>query len=509
MKKLFSIFLALIASTSIADEYTDECGTWTYTLSGNNATITALATNDVTEIIVPSKIGTANVIKINGSCFKNFYSITKITFPDTITRLYSSVCQNCTALKSVILPAKLQVLEGYVFDGCTALETVEPFLPETITELHGAIFRNCSNLTGKLTLHSKARTYYDNTFYNTGITSIDLGNCKNGSYSSGTFANCKKLETVLLPTNVTFTLNGTVFQNCIRLHTVTPFLPEKINGFYGAVFGGCSNLIADCNMHQATFLAKDSMFVNCGITGIDMSRSNHSHLNGNMFKNCKNLKWVKFNETNSTFEIHGSTFQNCQALTTLEPFFPTNLTRIYNSAFYGCTNLSGTAEFSVTTTASSDGAFSNTKVSTADFSNSTATNLENLFKNCASLTKIVFPECLTSVGNYITQNAKALQEIYFRGDKPTGISTYSPFSYTNYQARIYVDMTKDGWAGAKDSDANWTEPVDATAMEKYTAFFGENAPEPVAVWSINNKPAFVMNWRNPFPKANGTCIIMR
>ena len=55
MKKSLMAFLAMFASASIADEYTDECGTWTYTLSGNNATITALATNDVTEIIIPSK----------------------------------------------------------------------------------------------------------------------------------------------------------------------------------------------------------------------------------------------------------------------------------------------------------------------------------------------------------------------------------------------------------------------------------------------------------------------
>ena len=151
--------------------------------------------------------GITSVTFDRGSCplgigdfaFCRCSKLKKITFP----RLYADegmsqtlprgVCSNCAALKEVILPENVEVIEGAAFYMCPALQTIN--LPNTLVQIKYGAFCGCYSLQ-----------------------SITIpGNV--GWVEEGAFEGCPSLEKIILEDGVA-SIGERAFKGCTKLKTI-------------------------------------------------------------------------------------------------------------------------------------------------------------------------------------------------------------------------------------------------------------------------------------------------
>lgn len=129
---------------------------------------------------------TYTVTSIGANAFKNYYTMTNVTLPNTITSIGADAfrgCRNatinipeslttigegafadCDQITELTLPATLTSLPALAFYSCSALTTLT--LPTTMTSFGIRAFGNCSNLETINTLATTAPTCSEGTFEN-------------------------------------------------------------------------------------------------------------------------------------------------------------------------------------------------------------------------------------------------------------------------------------------------------------------------------------------------------
>ena len=135
--------------------------------------------------------------------------ITSVNIMAPLVMLPCYAFASCTQLRTAVLPETLQTIESSAFSGCSALETVEPFLPASVVSIGLGAFQNCVNLKRHLALTGKdpiLLTHNNNNnvnaFTGSGIVSADLsGNVP--ILRNGTFYNCTNLGSVVLSESLT------------------------------------------------------------------------------------------------------------------------------------------------------------------------------------------------------------------------------------------------------------------------------------------------------------------
>ena len=89
----------------------------------------------------------------------------EIVFPDgaTMTQLYASTFEGCTALERVVLPESgtLVTIAGSAFLGCTALKEVN--IPESVTAIYTKAFMDCTSISS-ITIPENASNMQDLAF---------------------------------------------------------------------------------------------------------------------------------------------------------------------------------------------------------------------------------------------------------------------------------------------------------------------------------------------------------
>lgn len=140
------------------------------------------------------------------------YTIPSVVNGHNINRVWSSSFRSAKNLKSVEIPASLEILGAYAFEetGLTEL-----YIPDTVTKINSGLFENCTDLKS-VRLPS-------------GVTEIPYG----------FFAGCKSLNNVEFGENIT-TLAIYAFKDCASLTNLV--LPNKLSTIKLAAFEGCTNL---------------------------------------------------------------------------------------------------------------------------------------------------------------------------------------------------------------------------------------------------------------------------
>lgn len=145
---------------------------------------------------------TYTVTAINANAFKNYYTMTNVTLPNTITSIGADAfrgCRNatinipeslttlgegafadCDHITELTLPATLTSLPALAFYSCSALTTLT--LPTTMTSFGIRAFGNCSNLETINTHATTAPTCSEGTFEN--VYSTCWVNVPFGCYSA-------------------------------------------------------------------------------------------------------------------------------------------------------------------------------------------------------------------------------------------------------------------------------------------------------------------------------------
>lgn len=228
MKKTFIIILAAFIICSMVSIFPTTTvnaatsGDFTYTINGYTATITGYNSNTTGAVSIPNKLDNYLVTAISNNAFSNKSKITSVTMPDTVTSIGYLAFSDCTNLESITLSNNLVSLGAQAFNGCSSLKKV--IIPQNTTYLGRGAFYRCNSLeeisipfvgaeSGEYTKLSDLFIVYPNSLKKVIVTG-------GSSIATEAFADCKTLESVVLPSTLT-SIGKTPFAKCEKLSSIS------------------------------------------------------------------------------------------------------------------------------------------------------------------------------------------------------------------------------------------------------------------------------------------------
>lgn len=245
MKKTISIILSLVMAltmtmgldfSAFAIEY--DSGDWEYEIiNGNKAQITDYWGDDVTSLVIPSRLDGYTVTSIGAKALYN-EEFQYVTIPSSVTEILSEAFGSCSNLKSVVVPSSVTTMGTNVFSFCE------------------------------------------------GLTSATL-NCNISVLPEGTFEFCKSLTDVSLSNSIT-ELGVHSFWVCESLQTIS--LPNNLSVIAESAFMGCT-LMNSITFPNTLTTIKDSAFSETSITLFDIPASVTS-IGGYAFYDSDNVQRI-------------------------------------------------------------------------------------------------------------------------------------------------------------------------------------------------------------------------
>ena len=370
MRKLFSLFVALLATTALWAHDFEVDGIYYNFLDGNNVAVTYKGSYHYPsaysgEVTIPETVTyngtTYSVTSIRSDAFQSCSSLTSITIPNSVTSIAYSAFSGCSSLTSVTIPNSVTSIGDKAFYNCSSLTSVT--IPNSVTDIRYSAFSGCSSLTS-ITIPNS-------------VTSI-------GGYA---FEYCRSLTSITIPISVT-SIGDNAFSYCSSLTSVT--IPNSVTSIGDNAFSYCSSLTSVTIPNSVTSIGK-STFSSCSsLTSIVIPNSVTS-IGYGVFSGCTSLTSITI--PNSVTSVGNYAFYKCSSLTSIT--IPNCVTSIGNSAFSGCSSLT-----SVT------------------IPNSVTSIGEAAFRECFSLTSITIPNSVTSIGNNAFYNCYALRYVTCLGTTP-------------------------------------------------------------------------------------------
>lgn len=229
---------------------------FTYTISGNEVTITGLAEGyEPTELVIPSTIEGYPVAKIGDFAFMKNKYMKSVIFPSSVSEIGIYAFYNCSSLTQINFTEGLKTIDDGAFSGCTALASA--ILPYTVTDLGISVFENCSSLYN-VQLSNNITELKDRTFYNCDtLEEITISKYVT-KFGQGIFGGCNSLKKVLFDSNKNATsykqiyrasdtlqnIKSITISNSVKIIDTSCFygtdlysvtIPDSINGIGGYV----------------------------------------------------------------------------------------------------------------------------------------------------------------------------------------------------------------------------------------------------------------------------------
>lgn len=443
------------------------------------------------EVVIPD-----SVTRIGVEAFKNCRLLRKINIPEKVTIIEESTFENCYSLESVEIKGELKEIKTNSFKDCELLEAFD--IPET-TIVHHPAFSNCSFI--KKVVIPEGTTTIDPSAFKDYIAleelilpdslqtlpNLALDTCPNlktvvlprtiakSDYQFAIslplefFKNCKKLESITLPKNITSIDTGT-FSGCTSLKTIE--IPEGVTSINGYAFMDCISLETVILPESLTFIGGFA-FKNSALTSIDIPES-VSTINEGTFQGCAleeftipekmieiphsllrdNSKLKKVVLHDKVVTIGYDAFRGCSELEIFE--LPESVKAIGGGAFAG----SGIKKFVLPKTM--------TTVPYSLFDGSALTEIilhdnvryfdEAVFAG-SKLKEIKIPKLVEYLGNWYGgefEGCKELKKVTFEGDAIHTIIDFA-FAHSGLESFVCPDSVTilGGWAFQKCEDLEY------------------------------------------------------
>ena len=312
MKKLFTLFLVLVASMSTAFAHDAEIDGIYYNLKTSfippmsfsyTATVTYCGdcSNEYSgSVVIPSSVTydgtTYSVTSIGDEAFRGCYSLTSVTIPNSVTSIGGSSFEYCYFLTSITIPNSVTSIGELAFYGCESLTSVT--IGNSVTSIGWATFYGCSSLTSVTIPNS--------------VTSIGVQ----------AFEGCSSLTSITIPNSVA-SIGGYAFYGCTSLNSIT--IPNSVTSIGYQAFYGCSSLTSPVyNAYCFAYMPSST----CAYTIPEGIK-----------------------------QIVGGAFYGCDSLTSIT--IPNSVTSIGYQAFYGCYGLKSVTNYATTPQIISSDVFEN------------------------------------------------------------------------------------------------------------------------------------------------------
>ena len=451
----------------------------TYSLNsdGNGYIVTGIGTCADKELIIPSEYNAKPVTSIGERAFKDCYSLTSVTIPDSVTSIGENAFDGCYSLTSVTIPDSVTSIGSGTFRYCTGLTSVT--IGNSVTSIGGDAFYGCTGLTS-VTIGNSVTSIGGDAFYNTawynkqpdglvyagkvaykykgtmpsntsivlkegtlgiansafygcsGLTSITIPDSVT-SIGYGTFYNCTGLTSITIPNSVT-SIGNNAFYNCTGLTSVT--IPDSVTSIGRSAFEGCKGLTNITIPDSVTSIGYGAFEGCAGLTSVTIPDSvtsigerafyntawYNNQPDGLVYAGKVAYKYKGTMPSNTSIVLKEGTlgitdyaFRGCKGLTSAT--IPNSVTSIGDYAFMDCTGLT-----SVTIPGSVKsigwGAFAGcTGLTSVTIPDSVTSIGNNAFYKCTGLTSVTIPDSVTSIGGSAFGECTRLTSIKFNGTK--------------------------------------------------------------------------------------------
>ena len=246
-----------------------------------------------TDVVIPATYLNEEVIGIGARAFLD-KDITSIYIPSSVTSIGDSAFHRCTDLINVTIPASVTSIGDYAFDYCISLTSVT--IPSSVTSIGDSAFRDCTGLI--------------NVTIPASVTSI----------GERAFTDCSSLASIEVETgNTVYRSAG----NCV------------IEIATSALIIGCKNSVIPSD-GSVTSINSSAFYGSSGLTSIIIPAS-VTRIDDFAFEDCSSLQTVTFEGDSELTSIGNAAFRNCSSLTSIT--IPSRVTEIDSYAFYRCYKL--------------------------------------------------------------------------------------------------------------------------------------------------------------------------
>ena len=368
------------------------------------------------------------VTTIGAYAFSGCSGIEALTLPEGLTAIGEEAFLGMAKIEELTLPDSLQSIGRGAFSGFASLKKLSvPFVGSTpaptagsSASLFGYIFGTKSYEGGVSALQYAATTQVNHnghTYYlPAGLTEVTV---RGGTIPFGAFSNCKLLEKINLPAELT-AIGDYAFYCCEGLTEVT--LPGGITAISNNLFRGCSAL-KTVNHGSGVTTIGDGAFYGCraleytlpaGLTALGPHAfyacqaltsvtvpSGISVLPASVFAGCSGATSITLHD--GITSIGQGAFSNCSALVNIT--LPKGLTAIPENLFLSCYALKS-IEIPASVTSIGSQAFS----------------------HCVALTSITIPEKVEAIGERAFMNCTAVKTLYFNAKAVNSFASTYVFS---------------------------------------------------------------------------------
>ena len=332
---------------------------------------------------------------------------TEIEVDDGVRVIGQGAFKNRSSLKSVTLPASIEVIEEDGFRACSKL--LEMDIPEKTSAIGQSAFRDCVELR-KLVIRNGLIKIGERAFENCArLSEISLPDDLSEIYGS-VFNGCKSLKEIDLPSNLTV-IGETAFADCVALEKIV--LPDSMLKIDDLVFSGCTGLKQVVFPNGIKKIGK-AAFKNCtSLTQIDLPAS-LIYISTDVFRGCESLRTIRIDPKNKHYKSEPNKregtdhvlFNKSKSMIVAYPAasrevqydIPDSVTQISDWTFSECKKLN---RISIPDSVEGigEGAFCNcVLLDELEIPDSVTFIDDCCFRGCSSLEKIVIPSSVTELG---------------------------------------------------------------------------------------------------------------